>query len=1118
MAAGGSPIIDGLQGNDRSLIRPDNEPPFASYFVDYDGKFDEPGQQGHVGDVEIFQPCDPKADFGSYAPVPYLPPSYVPPAYLPPGATPPEGIPPVGWPEGLFNLRLDKDAVPGTCLPGGLGFLCDYVMRVTNIGPDPYVGPIVVNDKLLAPPAGAVMTFANVPPWLCLAITPTEHQCSLGPTVLLPGDSVDLYVTVDFPAAPPVCYVDNLARIVWSFGLGDADPADDFDFATATVPDCLPPADEKTNLKIWKYPFAEVCSDKFGSFECEYLVVARNIGGGTYNGVVEIDETIPAGATATFPQASWACPGAGPNYTCTTGPVELAPGDEVQLHVVVKVPKNLAADLACKATNTAKIAEAAGGTDLNTDPTDDEAEATMILPGEVADCPELPPLSNLKLFKTGPDEKCPPDGDDWVCEFIIKVQNFGDAYTSAIQFLDVLPFGTPPGATITFTAPAGWSCGGPIFWNVYQCSSDNPNLGFGESAEIVAKVKVPIASGIKCEVTNNALITKAPGGTLLNSFAGDDSSSDTAQFAPVFPDGGMGICLSPAMGEPEPPLTAPKAKETNFAIAKEAGPSEATAAGQNTVFTITVTNEGPSAYDGPIEVRDTLFDGATVEPSNGSWSAPWVCEGQSDSGHPERGICTHPDVELDPGESVVLTLEIEAPNSFIAPSGSQVKCGYQNKVEILEPAGGTPPNTDAGDDIATADVKFAPFEKHGQKFCEPGLTTPPPPPPPACPQGWSPTPVPGKCCPAGSAWDGEQCNRDVTPPKECEPGPNETRNAQGKCVCKSGFVRNPNGLCVPPRPQCEPGPNEVRNAQGQCVCREGFVRNPTGLCIPPRPECEPGPNEVRNAQGQCVCREGFVRNPKGLCVPPRPLCEPGPNEFRNAQGQCVCREGFVRNPNGLCVPPRPLCEPGPNEVRDAQSKCVCKPGFERDKNGRCVPPGSTCQQGWTWDGKRCLPPLSRPEECRKKGWIWDGQRCLSPADSCKIKGGVWDGSKCQPKTDPAVECRKRGGVWNGRTCQSPAELCKQKGGVWDGSKCQPKSNPADECKKKGGTWDGKRCLPKTGRPTLSAPGGSPAEQCRKAGKVWDGKQCLGPAERCRATGGVWDRATKTCKPSSAVPR
>ena len=174
-------------------------------------------------------------------------------------------------------------------------------------------------------------------------------------------------------------------------------------------------------------------------------------------------------------------------------------------------------------------------------------------------------------------------------------------------------------------------------------------------------------------------------------------------------------------------------------------------------------------------------------------------------------------IELDPGESVVLTLEIEAPNTFIAPSGSQVKCGYQNKVEILEPAGGTPPNTDAGDDIATADVKFAPFEKHGQKFCEPGLTTPPPPPPPACPQGWSPTPVPGKCCPAGSAWDGEQCNRACRhTAQECEPGPNETRNAQGKCVCKSGFVRNPNGLCVPPRPHASPVRTKTATPSRQC--------------------------------------------------------------------------------------------------------------------------------------------------------------------------------------------------------------------------------------------------------------------------------------------------------------
>jgi hypothetical protein len=982
LAAGGPAIVHGLQGNDRSLIRPDNEPPFNSYFVDYDGKSDDPENQGHTGDVEIWQPCDPKADYGSYAPAPYLPFDYASPTYLPPGEWPPEWIPPVGWPEDDFNLRLDKEAVPGACVPGGLGFLCDYVVRVTNVGPDPYVCPIVINDKLPAAPAGAVMTFANVPPWLCIPISPTEHQCAFGPTVLLPGDSVDLHVTVDLPVAAPVCHLDNLARIIWPWGFGDANAWDDLDLATAMIPaaHCPPPAGEKTNLKIWKFPFADVCTDKFGFFECEYLVVVRNIGGAEYNGVIKIDESVPAGATATFPQPSWACPGPGPDYTCDGGLVTLPPGQAAQLFAVVKVPKNLAQDLGCKATNKAKIVEAAGGTDQNTDPTDDEAEATMVLPGDVEECPDLPPLSNLKLKKTGPDEKCPIAGSDWVCTFKIRVQNFGDKYMSAIQIADALPFGAPAGATVSFTAPAGWTCGGPVlFPNLYQCSSDNPNLAHMETAEIIATVKVPVAPGGPCKVTNNAVITKAPGGTLLNSFAGDDTSSATAIFQAVLPlDGAPAFCVSPAMGEPEPPLTTPEGKETNLTITKAAGPSQATATGQNTVFTITVTNQGPGVQDGPIEVRDTLFDGMTVEPSNGSWSAPWICEGQAALGHPEEGICTHPGIELDPGESVDLTLEIEAPNSFVAPSGSQVTCGYENKVEILKPAGGTPQNTNAGDDTATAEVNFAPFEKHGQKFCEPGLVTPPP--PPACPQGWTHTPVPGKCCPPRSGWDGERCKRDVTPPVACQPGPNEERNATGQCVCKRGFDRDKNGRCVEPADPAD-----------ECEEKGWRWDDKRDRCLPP------------------------LIDP----IPPA-VCVPGKNEIRNAQGQCVCRTGFERK-HGNCV-----------KLLNPEDECRRKGWRWDDKRDRCSPPidpADECKKkGWVWNAKRnsCSPPSNPADECKKKGWVWNAKRnsCSppsNPADECKKKGWAWNAKRnsCLPPPNPAAACKAKRGLWDGRSCQPP---------------------------------------------------------------------------------------------------
>src|SRR5262249_34922440 len=95
------------------------------------------------------------------------------------------------------------------------------------------------------------------------------------------------------------------------------------------------------------------------------------------------------------------------------------------------------------------------------------------------------------------------------------------------------------------------------------------------------------------------------------------------------------------------------------------------------------------------------------------------CEGQSAAGHPEQGICTHPPVKLDPGDNVVLNLKIEAPDSFVAPAGSQVKCGYKNKAEILDPAGGSAGNTNAGDETALVKANFPTYEKQGRMLCAP---------------------------------------------------------------------------------------------------------------------------------------------------------------------------------------------------------------------------------------------------------------------------------------------------------------------------------------------------------------------------------------------------------------
>ena len=54
---GGPLIVDGLQGNAVPLLRPQNEPPFAAYFIDYDDRFDDPQTRGHLGDVVIWRVC-----------------------------------------------------------------------------------------------------------------------------------------------------------------------------------------------------------------------------------------------------------------------------------------------------------------------------------------------------------------------------------------------------------------------------------------------------------------------------------------------------------------------------------------------------------------------------------------------------------------------------------------------------------------------------------------------------------------------------------------------------------------------------------------------------------------------------------------------------------------------------------------------------------------------------------------------------------------------------------------------------------------------------------------------------------------------------------------------------
>lgn len=146
LAPGGPFAVHGVQITSTALVRPANEPPFGSWFVDFDGFFEDPEVKGHVGDVEVWRPCEGRA--GWYEPVPggYLPPFY-PPDFPPPGDFPP---------------CLDVEAVEYWCTPAGLE--ADLYLRdVAGIGGDTIKADSKTPGTSVSPlqqtqPAGAPFT------------------------------------------------------------------------------------------------------------------------------------------------------------------------------------------------------------------------------------------------------------------------------------------------------------------------------------------------------------------------------------------------------------------------------------------------------------------------------------------------------------------------------------------------------------------------------------------------------------------------------------------------------------------------------------------------------------------------------------------------------------------------------------------------------------------------------------------------------------------------------------------------------------------------------------------------------------------------------------------------
>lgn len=213
-----------------------------------------------------------------------------------------------------------------------------------------------------------------------------------------------------------------------------------------------------------------------------------------------------------------------------------------------------------------------------------------------------PPSADLKLIMNGPASV---DAGASL-SYTIDVSNLGpDPTSGTISVADTLPAGVT-GASGSGT---GWSCGAPS-GGVITCTAPGPLATGPGLPTLTMAMTAPVVTG---NITNSATVSDA----IADANASNNTDSVTTNVGP----------------------------QANLAITK-VGPASVNA-GQDIVYTITVTNAGPTAATGTVVSDPSPVGVAFISNSNGC-TTPFPCN-----------IGT-----LNPSQSVTITSTYNVPNSY----------------------------------------------------------------------------------------------------------------------------------------------------------------------------------------------------------------------------------------------------------------------------------------------------------------------------------------------------------------------------------------------------------------------------------------------------------------------
>jgi hypothetical protein len=1028
--------VHGLQGNAHTLVRPQNDPPTTSFFVDYDGNTDDDQAtaQGHVGAVAIWQTCES-------APSTYVPPQAFPsPGYVPPSYGPDEDEPEGDEPDEFVNLTLEKWAKPFFCFDGGADWWCNFTIRVENTGTVPYWGPVAINDHLPANNPGASMSFWPQPPWSCGPTGPTAYQCVTGPVLLYPGDGVVLHEVVKLPKAlVDYCHLANVAALDW-FWSGDDDPSDDFSVGVAGInaPACLPPGG--TDLSLNKIA-APSCVDAGVSWNCSYLVLVQNAGLGNFSGPITVTDTLGLNAPATT-LGPWACAQAGPVLTCNilAPPVNVPPGWTSGFLVTSHVPKGILPAL-CGLDNKANIATPAGGSPTNLLPGNDFDAVTAPIPDPACAGPATD--TDLKMQKSVMG--CSPffyGVNGYLCKWQMTISNVGTTpYLGPLSFVD-----TSAGVTaneLTFMYPF---CTGTA---VTTCTPPGAvAVNPGVPIVIPFRTFIPDGPGV-CSVTNNLSILTPNSGSPQNPGGNDSDSIGQALPNPA--------CFAPGM---------PKLNIQKTAMGCASDPSSPDWLCE---FDITVFNYGGGPQPGPIQVKDfnskpTTFTGAACAPSGVN---QWLCTRpaalpslgnwtfQATTRVDPNGVTladcevintvliTNPPSGGDPGYLAQATQKVPQLFINVGPGPVAVYCDppslklTKEAVKTVKAGDGydatfTVRATSTGPDPYIGTVEVDEVLPDGTSFVSSNWTCVPTTgndmhcssPFKNIPVGkytqmtitiHIPTDVAiaGKCnivntanvaisaevlhsaegvqytASAAAQLPSSVCRPDAKPEPKPEQCPAKQVMPNGGC-CEAGTQWN-GKQCAKPRPTAPKCPDDSHlNDAGACVCDKGTHGDP-GQCEPNQsvPSCDF--RDSRLVNGECICKPGTHGKP-GQCRPDvvEQVC---PDDSRLRRGECVCLPGTIGKP-GKCRPEviEPIC---PDDSRLRNGECVCLPDTHgtpgkcrpdvvepicpddsRLRRGQCV-----CLPGTSGNPGKCQPDVVEEPSCPDDSRLRRGQCVCLPGTS-----------------------------------------------------------------------------------------------------------------------------------------